>query len=142
MSDKIENSGNNTLRWVIVVVVLMLAAGVFLMRPTAQSSQDNQQVETAVASNLPALKDFGSDKCIPCKTMAPILEELKIEFAGKFTVDFYDIWKDNTEGSKHGIQVIPTQIFFAADGTELFRHEGFYSREDILNKWLELKIEI
>jgi thioredoxin 1 len=34
--------------------------------------------------------------------------------------------------------MIPTQIFYAADGSELYRHTGFYGREDILGKWREL----
>ena len=34
--------------------------------------------------------------------------------------------------------MIPTQIFYAADGSELYRHTGFYAREDILGKWQEL----
>ncbi len=33
--------------------------------------------------------------------------------------------------------MIPTQIFFDADGRELFRHTGFYGKEDILAKWRE-----
>ncbi len=37
--------------------------------------------------------------------------------------------------------MIPTQIFYAADGKELFRHTGFYGREEILGKWKELGYE-
>ena len=43
---------------------------------------------------------------------------------------------------KYGIKMIPTQIFFAVDGTELFRHEGFMSREDIAAKWQEHDVTI
>jgi thioredoxin 1 len=38
--------------------------------------------------------------------------------------------------------MIPTQIFYDADGNELFRHEGFYAKEDILAKWAELGIDL
>ena len=34
--------------------------------------------------------------------------------------------------------MIPTQIFYAPDGTELYRHTGFYGREEILGKWQQL----
>ena len=130
-------------RWLVFVGVATVAIAVFLTRPAANPKDENtDSAEVSAPTNLPALKDFGSDKCIPCKTMAPILVELKTEYAGKFTVDFFDIWKDNTQGAKYGIQIIPTQIFFAADGTEMFRHEGFYSKDDILNKWRELGVEI
>ena len=90
---------------------------------------------------LPKLVDLGADKCIPCKMMAPILEELKKDFAGKLEVVFIDVWKNADEGSKYKIRVIPTQIFYNPEGKELFRHEGFYSKEDILAKWKELGYE-
>jgi len=87
---------------------------------------------------LPKLVDLGASKCIPCKMMAPILEELKKDFAGKLEVMFIDVWQNPDEGGKYKIRVIPTQIFYSSEGKELFRHEGFYSREDILAKWKEL----
>lgn len=98
--------------------------------------------ESEVVENLPRLVDLGADKCIPCKMMAPILEELKTEYTGKLQVDFIDVWKDPAPGQKAGIRVIPTQIFYDASGKELFRHEGFYSKEDILAKWKELGIDL
>lgn len=87
---------------------------------------------------LPQLVDLGADKCVPCKAMAPILEELKRDFAGRLDVMFIDVWKDPTAGEAYRIHLIPTQIFYDAEGHELFRHEGFYSREEILAKWREL----
>ena len=98
--------------------------------------------EREVVENLPRLVDLGADKCIPCKMMAPILEELKTEYTGKLQVDFIDVWKDPAPGQKAGIRVIPTQIFYDASGKELFRHEGFYSKEDILAKWKELGTDL
>jgi thioredoxin 1 len=38
--------------------------------------------------------------------------------------------------------VIPTQIFYDADGRDLFRHVGFFAKEDILAKWKELGVEL
>jgi thioredoxin 1 len=73
--------------------------------------------------------------------MAPILEDLKKTYADKFTVQFIDVWQNPEPGKQYGIRVIPTQIFFAPDGKELFRHEGFFSKEDILAKWKELGVD-
>ena len=87
---------------------------------------------------LPKMIELGSDKCIPCKAMAPIIEELKKELAGKLQMEFYDVWKNAEYGRKYAIRVIPTQVFVDAAGKELFRHEGFFSKEDILAKWKEL----
>ena len=89
-------------------------------------------------AGLPRLIDLGATQCIPCKMMAPILEELKATYAGKLRVDFVDVWENRAAASEYGIQLIPTQIFQDASGKELFRHEGFMSKEDILAKWAEL----
>ena len=87
---------------------------------------------------LPKLLDLGAHTCIPCKMMAPILEELTKEYEGRMEVEFVDVWENEAAGREYGIQQIPTQIFFGSDGRELFRHVGFISKEDILAKWAEL----
>lgn len=89
---------------------------------------------------LPRLIDLGAGKCIPCKMMAPILEELKQEYAGRFDVEFIDVWKNPSAAGKYGIQSIPTQVFFDASGKELFRHVGFFGKEEILGKWKEFSV--
>ena len=92
-------------------------------------------------SGLPRLVDLGADKCIPCKMMAPVLKELTKEYEGQMTVEFIDVWKNPDAGKAHKINLIPTQIFFDAGGKELFRHEGFFSKKDILAEWKELGVE-
>lgn len=95
----------------------------------------------AVAQNpLPKLLDLGAHKCVPCIKMAPILQELTAEYSGTFDVEFVDVWQvENRDRAVHNkISVIPTQIFFDAEGKELWRHEGFFSKQQILNKWQEL----
>lgn len=91
---------------------------------------------------LPKLLDLGADKCIPCKMMAPILEELRQEHAGRIEVEFIDVWENRDAAQEFSVEVIPTQIFFDAEGTELFRHTGFYGKKDILAKWQELGVDI
>jgi len=91
---------------------------------------------------LPRLVDLGADKCIPCKKMAPILKELKKEYAGRMEVQFIDVWKNPSEAKAYKIKLIPTQLFFDASGKERFRHVGFYGKEDILAKWKELGVDL
>jgi thioredoxin 1 len=95
----------------------------------------------AQPANLPRLVDLGADTCIPCKAMAPILVELRAEYAGRMRVDFIDVWKDPGAGAPYNIYAIPTQIFFDGDGKELTRHEGFISKQDILATWKRLGYE-
>ncbi len=93
---------------------------------------------SVVGSGLPTLMDLGSDTCVPCKMMEPILEELAAELDGRLHVVFVNTREDRAAAGRFDIAIIPTQIFFAPDGSELFRHQGFMSREDILAKWSEL----
>ncbi len=91
---------------------------------------------------IPRLVDVGAGKCIPCKMMAPILEELKKEYAGRLRIDFVDVWVNPAAGAPYQVEIIPTQIFYDANGKELFRHVGFFGKEDILGKWKELGVDI
>lgn len=125
------------IRSIIAVSVIALAAIVYLVRPAAQGGGAGGGGAT---TTLPRLVDLGADKCVPCKMMAPILEELRAEQAGRIEVVFIDVWKNKEEAAKYGIDLIPTQIFYAADGRELFRHEGFFAKEEILAKWKELGV--
>jgi len=74
--------------------------------------------------------------------MAPILEQLKNDYAGRLRVEVIDIEENLDLINKYHVRVIPTQIFYNASGRELFRHEGFYSKEDILAKWKEHGVEL
>ena len=82
-------------------------------------------------ASLPRLVDLGAGKCIPCKRMAPILEALKVDYAGAVDVQFVDVWQNPDAGRPYKIRLIPTQIFFDRRGRERFRHEGFFAREEI-----------
>ena len=122
-----------------IFIIALLAAAVAGIMVARQKRNETVAVEDATAaSSLPRLVDLGADKCIPCKMMAPILDELKATYAGKLEVEFIDVWKNEAAGPEYGVRMIPTQIFYSADGEELFRHEGFFSREEILAKWKEL----
>jgi len=106
---------------------------------TAENPISPERLQPAV---LPRLVDLGADKCVPCKMMVPILEELREEYRGRFDVEFIDVWKKPETGRQWRIRVIPTQIFIDGNGKELYRHEGFFSKEDILKKWKELGVDI
>ena len=101
------------------------------------SEKEGTVIKVSEQTKLPKLTELGADKCIPCKMMAPILEELKSEYAEKLEVVFIDVWKNPEKGREYGIRVIPTQIFYDADGNEFFRHVGFFSKEDIMKTFRE-----
>ena len=136
-----------------IVIILLVAgaatAAIMLKnnkpRNAANSATTAESSAAAAAdatAKLPKLLDLGANKCIPCKAMAPILEGLKKEYAGRMKVEFIDVWQNEDAGKQYGVNMIPLQIFFDANGKELFRHEGFFGREDILAKWKELGVDL
>lgn len=134
---------------IIVLVLVAAVCGVLYAKnrksapsPVPETTAPSPTANAASAMGLPKLLDLGATKCIPCKMMAPILEELKKTYAGKLEVVFIDVWEKPEEAKQYKINLIPTQIFFDASGKERFRHEGFYSKEDILSKWKELGVDL
>lgn len=134
----------------LVVVGLLLVAVVAVFALKQKKADDCSAVvagESPPASAeaqpaaMPRLVDLGAGKCMACKMMTPVLEGLTREFAGRMEVEFIDVWENPGAGERFNVRVIPTQIFFSPAGEELFRHEGFLSREDILAKWKELNYE-
>jgi len=99
-------------------------------------------VDDGTAEPLPLLLELGSHSCIPCKQMIPILKELTESYQGQLKVQSIDVWQDRESAQKYNVRLIPLQIFFDKQGNELFRHEGFFAKEDILAKWKELGIEL
>jgi thioredoxin 1 len=76
--------------------------------------------------------DLGATECIPCKMMAPILAELQREYDGKADIVFIDVWKNPAQKEKYRLRAIPTQVFFDAQGREVYRHLGFMDKKSIV----------
>ena len=139
---------------IVVIAVLIVVIAAVLIFKFAESDQAIEQQSVNSSSNIvaqvnepveephPILVDLGSDKCIPCQMMEPVLEELRKEYEGKLDVVFINIRTDYEEAEKYSIRVIPTQIFYSPAGDELFRHVGFFSKEDILKTWKELGFDL
>ncbi len=99
-------------------------------------------IKPAVAKKTPRLLDLGATSCVPCKMMAPILDELAKDYKGKLTVEFIDVWKDPAAAEKYKIQSIPTQIFYDTNGKEFNRHVGFMPKDDILKVFKDKGIKL
>jgi len=118
------------MRKFIVAVLLLAAATSHAELPSAPDTT----VRQAFASGKPVVIDLGARTCIPCKKMAPILESLSGEYRGKAHVLFIDVHEDRAAARKFRVQMIPTQIFFNAQGKEVRRHIGFMDKADIVKE--------
>ena len=56
------------------------------------------------AKGMVTMVDIGAKKCIPCKMMAPIMEELEKEYKGRAAIIFIDVWVDPSQGKRFGIR--------------------------------------
>ena len=97
------------------------------------------EMEKPPTMNIPVkemvtLVDLGAKSCIPCKLMAPILEELEKEYKGRAAVIFIDVWENRDISKEFRVVTIPTQIFYNKQGQEVYRHVGFFDKESIKEK--------
>ena len=111
-------------------------------KPAAKKSDPKAKPAAKAPKTLPRLLDLGATKCVPCKMMVPVLDELTKEYKGKLKVEFIDVWKDRSAAEKYKIQSIPTQIFFDAKGKEVYRHVGYFPKDDILKAFKDHGIKL
>ena len=97
-------------------------------------------LESQRTKKLPMLVDLGKGTCIPCKKMKPILDELKAEYEGRAIVEVIDLRYDRQAAKKYGVRLIPTQVFFDAEGNEVYRHQGFMDKQSIKMKFAEMGV--
>jgi len=64
--------------------------------------------------------------------MVPVLESLKEKYKDKLRVSFIDVREEGEKAQEAKIELIPTQIFYDSEGKEVFRHQGFFSEEEIV----------
>lgn len=91
---------------------------------------------------LPRLLSLGAGWCRPCKMMDPVREELRDKYRGKLIVEYIDLDNNRAAGNEYSVRVIPTIIFYDAQGSELNRREGYMSAGDIVNMFADHGIDL
>jgi thioredoxin 1 len=86
--------------------------------------------DIVLKSTDPVLVDFWATWCRPCQMVAPILEELTQEYAGKLTIAKLDVDQNQQTASKFHVMSIPTMIIFK-QGKPVTNIVGFKPKEQL-----------
>jgi thioredoxin 1 len=94
--------------------------------------------ENEISGNVPVLVDFWAEWCAPCKALAPILDEVSDELAGKIVVTKVNLDENQDLAMKYSIRSIPTLLLFK-NGELLDMQVGLPSKSDLVD-WISSKI--
>jgi len=130
----------HTLVTAIVFLAAMAVAGAAAytltqraLAPDAQSdAATSDAVQQALRLGKPVVAEFGANSCDNCRAMKPVLSALAREHGERMTVVDIDLRKTTGYASRYQIQLMPTQVFFDAQGREIGRHAGLISGDEIL----------
>jgi thioredoxin 1 len=123
-----------------IIAFVFFAVATSYVQPGNSLAHADQLPQVPVPGMV-TIVDLGAKKCIPCKMMAPILQELQKEYEARAAVIFIDVWEKPEAGPKFGIRAIPTQIFYDAQGQEVTRHEGFLDKQSIVAMFTKLGVK-
>jgi len=110
------------LAWLLLVPILPAAA------PTAAGPQVT-----------PEILEFDRKLCPICKASEQIIQSVRVMFPGQFAVRRLYIDEEEPVFRRYRVAIVPTQVFLDAAGKEVFRHEGVFPKEKLIEKMRELK---
>lgn len=92
---------------------------------------DENWESEVIQSEVPVLVDFAASWCGPCKVLAPTIDKLAQELAGKAKVGKVDIDASPGIATRYGVRSVPTVMVFSG-GQRVAQHVGMTTRENLL----------
>ena len=111
------------------LLLLLLTANLFANEPMLKATP-YQEVAKAIGKGKATLLEVGSDSCHSCQIMGKLLYKEKKEHPD-YNIYFINVKEERDVAFKLKIQMIPTQIFLDANGSEIDRHVGILEKEDL-----------
>ena len=91
------------------------------------------------SQNLPQLYEFDRKLCPVCRESELIVQEVKNLYPGQFAVRRLYIDENEPLFRQYRVAIVPTQVFLDPAGNEVFRHEGVFPKDKLIQKLRELK---
>ena len=124
---------------VVIAVLAVLVIRSYNKMKNAPAVEDNALIEHLTAQNFAhktkngvVLVDFWADWCMPCKMMAPILNDVAVATEDKATIYKLNVDEQQQVAAKYGIRNIPTMILFK-NGKEVERIIGVKPKDYIVS---------
>ncbi len=93
---------------------------------------DGNFEEEVINSDIPVLVDFWAPWCGPCKTIAPVVEELAAEYGGRLKVAKVNVDDNKEAAMKYNVRGIPNLILFKG-GESQDQIVGAVAKQDLIN---------
>jgi thioredoxin 1 len=129
---------------IVVVFVILLLVAKSKMQNTPLVA-DHEKVLTLTDKNFQQLTknkvvlvDFWASWCVPCRMMAPVLNDVSAELSGNAHVGKVDVEQFQSLAQKFKVRSIPTLILFK-NGTEINRFVGAKSKEFLIQQIYKVK---
>jgi len=131
----------NKTTWLIVMGVVVL----WIALQAVQITRYNRQVESLpddsiVGEGQPVMVQFSAASCGYCRRMLPVLTEMAAGEETFFSVALVSLDKRPSAQDQYDVQAIPMQIFYDSGGNELYRHTGYLSKQEIIDRWRQLGV--
>jgi thioredoxin 1 len=115
----------------IIVLILGVALLASLLPARAQAPGPSRP--------LPTILEFDRKFCPDCRKVELIIQGVKSGYPGQFSVRQLYIDEQDYLFRQYRVAIVPTQVFLDPDGREVFRHQGVFPREQLVQKLRELK---
>ncbi len=93
----------------------------------------DENLQQTIATGKPVVVDFWAEWCGPCKSIAPVIEQLSDEYQDRVLIGKYDVEEGGDAAVEYGVRSIPTLLFFK-DGKLVDRNVGSITRDALAQK--------
>lgn len=120
-------------------LLLILTFNIFAAGRPLLPATPYAQIKENIGKGAPYFLEVGSDSCHSCRVMGKMLYSIK-EADPKLNIYFINVHEERGVANALKIMMIPTQIIFDANGTEVFRHIGVIEEDELSNILTQYKI--